>query len=92
MTKKDFIDSLAESLSDYSYQDIKLCTEYIFDTLLESLCEDKDIEIRGVGSMSIRHYESKVGRDPRDGEQVLIDDRISAHFKAGNELKNLINS
>jgi len=50
------------------------------------------VEIRGLGSFETRRYGSYKGRNPRTGDAVAVQPKRLPFFKAGKELKDLINS
>jgi len=38
------------------------------------------------------HLEHRVGRNPKTGESVAVEDKFSPHFKPGKELKERVDS
>lgn len=90
MTKSDLITTLAakENLTD------KQATETI-DLVLsgftETLKKGGRIEIRGLGSFSVREYGSYTGRNPKTGEIVDVRPKKLPFFKVGKELKGMVN-
>jgi integration host factor subunit beta len=64
---------------------------HIFDCLEQALCRDERVEIRGLGSFETRHYHAYQGRNPRTGDAVAVKPKRLPYFKAGKELKELIN-
>jgi nucleoid DNA-binding protein len=58
----------------------------------ESLLKDERIEIRGLGSFSIRNYKRYTGRNPKSGEKIPVKPKRSPFFKVGKELKEKVNS
>ena len=91
MTKSELIDevSVRASLPRKRAEDV---VNAFFDTMKEALLEDQRIEVRGFGSFSIREYDARVGRNPRTGEQVDVDEKKSVHFKVGKELRDRVSS
>ncbi len=49
------------------------------------------IELRGFGSFRVRERGARRGRNPKTGEPVNIPAKRVPYFKAGKELKELIN-
>jgi integration host factor subunit beta len=58
--------------------------------MIDSLKKGKRIEIRGFGSFSLRYRKSRIGRNPKSGESVNIDERYVPHFKPGKDLKERV--
>jgi integration host factor subunit beta len=56
----------------------------------EVLAQGERIEIRGFGAFSLRRRESRVGRNPRTGELVVLPERHVPHFKPGKELRERV--
>jgi integration host factor subunit beta len=49
------------------------------------------VELRGFGSFRVRGRGARRGRNPKTGEPVNIPAKRVPYFKAGKELKELIN-
>jgi integration host factor subunit beta len=50
------------------------------------------IEIRGFGSFTLHHRPPRVGRNPKSGESVKLDEKYVPHFKPGKELRDRVNN
>jgi integration host factor subunit beta len=55
------------------------------------LNKGEKIELRGFGSFRVRGRGARRGRNPKTGEPVNIPAKRVPYFKAGKELKELIN-
>ena len=91
MTKSDLIEHVAE-LNKVSKGRAEALVNSIFECLEEALRRDERVEIRGLGSFETRRYGSYKGRNPRTGDAVAVKPKRLPFFKAGKELKDLINS
>jgi integration host factor subunit beta len=91
MTKSDLIEHVAE-LNKVSKGRAETLVNAIFECLEEALRRDERVEIRGLGSFETRRYGSYKGRNPRTGDAVAVKPKRLPFFKAGKELKDLINS
>jgi integration host factor subunit beta len=91
MTKSDLIEHVAE-LNRVSKGRAESLVNAIFECLEEALGRDERVEIRGLGSFETRRYGSYKGRNPRTGDSVAVKPKRLPFFKAGKELKDLINS
>jgi integration host factor subunit beta len=91
MTKSDLIEHVAE-LNKVSKGRAEALVNSIFECLEEALRRDERVEIRGLGSFETRRYGSYKGRNPRTGDSVAVQPKRLPFFKAGKELKDLINS
>jgi integration host factor subunit beta len=90
MTKSELISSLASSYPQLLAKDAELTVKTILDTLTAALAEGQRIEIRGFGSFGVNVRPPRVGRNPRSGEQVMVQEKRVPHFKAGKELRERV--
>ena len=49
------------------------------------------VELRGFATFSIRKQKSRKSRNPKNGEQVLVPEKNSIHFKMTKDLFNRLN-
>ena len=87
MTKSDLIEVLSEKQSLLNYRDVELAVKLILEQMSDSLSQGDRIEIRGFGSFTLHHRPPRVGRNPKSGESVQLDEKYVPHFKPGKELK-----
>jgi integration host factor subunit beta len=90
MTRTDLIDRLTDGQPHLSQEDVELAVKTILDQMSEVLAQGERIEIRGFGAFSLRRRESRVGRNPRTGELVVLPERHVPHFKPGKELRERV--
>jgi Bacterial nucleoid DNA-binding protein len=90
MTKSDLIERVAE-LNKVSKGRAESLVNTVFESIEAALHRDERVEIRGLGSFETRHYGAYKGRNPRSGDSVAVKPKHLPFFKAGTELKDLIN-
>ena len=90
INKKVLIEIIANEQEQLPYKDIELAIKTIIESMIDSLKKGKRIEIRGFGSFSLRYRKSRIGRNPKSGESVNIDERYVPHFKPGKDLKERV--
>jgi Bacterial nucleoid DNA-binding protein len=90
MTKSDLIERVAE-LNKVSKGRAESLVNTVFESIEAALHRDERVEIRGLGSFETRHYGAYKGRNPRSGDSVAVKPKRLPFFKAGTELKDLIN-
>jgi nucleoid DNA-binding protein len=66
--------------------------DLISDYLTNDIHEGKKVMISGFGTFVIKKRKSKIGRNPKTGEEKLIPDRLGITFKPGKLLKKKVNS
>lgn len=90
MTKSELIAQLASRNPQLAQKDTELAVKTILDAMSATLASGHRIEIRGFGSFSLSTRSSRIGRNPRSGEQVLVPAKQVPHFKAGKELRERV--
>ena len=72
-------------------KDADFAVKMILDQMTASLGRGDRIEIRGFGSFALNYRPPRTGRNPKSGERVQVPEKYVPHFKAGKELKELLN-
>ena len=49
------------------------------------------VELRGFGAFSVKSRDARIGRNPRTGEAVKVDDKKVPFFKTGKLLRDRLN-
>ena len=91
MLKSDLILSINKNYSSLSHNDIELITDFFFKKIIESLKEDKNLEIRGFGTFSKKINKEKYVRNPKTNEKIFKKQNYKIHFKIGKILHQRIN-
>ncbi len=92
MTKSELIEEIAlVFINQLKKKEVELAVNTVFDTMKDALVKNDRVEIRGLGSFRIKERHSRVGRNPKSGNDVSIPDRKIPFFKAGRDLKDRIN-
>ena len=91
MTKSELIESIIKKQIHLPAKDIDSAIKAIIEQMSQALAEGKRIEIRGFGSFSLHFRPSRVGRNPKNGETVILPAKYVPHFKAGKELRDRVN-
>ena len=91
MTKSELIDAVAEQ-TNITKSRAELLVNCIFDSMTDALKRGEGIEIRGLGSFTVREYKPYNGRNPRTGEPVHVASKRLPFFKVGKELKEMVNN
>jgi integration host factor subunit beta len=63
----------------------------IFDQITAALALGDRVELRGFGAFRVKRRDAHIGRNPRTGEEVLVDAKTAPFFKAGKELRGRLN-
>ena len=90
MTKEDIIKNVWTELN-ISNKQAKDAVEIVFHTLKDVLAKGDQVEIRGFGKFVIREKNSRIGRNPRTGEEAQISARKVVTFKPSKIFRNIVN-
>lgn len=91
MTKSDLVARISEVYPYMNPKNIDRVVEIIFESIVGALKDGRRVELRGFGSFAVRDRKAIVGRNPRTGESVDVAAKKVPFFKAGKQLKDLLN-
>ena len=89
MNKSELIE-LLKSDAGLIKTEAKAIVELFFDQLTDALARGERVEIRGLCSFYVKHYDAYTGRNPKKGAKVKISPKRLPFFKAGLELKRRV--
>ena len=92
MTKNDLIIKLQEELKSYSLRDVTYAVNIIFDSMINAIKRGERIELRGFGSFTVRERKPRLGRNPKSGAEVKLEERKVPFFKTGKELRIMVDN
>jgi integration host factor beta subunit len=92
MTKNDLIIKLQEELKSYSLRDVTYAVNIIFDSMINAIKRGERIELRGFGSFTVRERKPRLGRNPKSGAKVKLEERKVPFFKTGKELRIMVDN
>ena len=90
ITKSEMIDILAAEQPQLAYRDVELAVKGLLDCMAAALAEGQRIEVRGFGSFSLHYRASRVGRNPKTGDAVVVPEKHVPHFKPGKDLRERV--
>ena len=90
MTKADLVEAVARA-TELTRGDAELLVEIALEGIVEALNRGEKVELRGFGSFRVRERGARRGRNPKTGAAVEIPAKLVPYFKAGKELKEVIN-
>ncbi len=91
MTKSELIAHLAEMNPHLYQRDVERIVSTIFEEIAAALARGDRVELRGFGAFSVKRREARIGRNPRTGETVHVDEKYIPFFKTGKELRERLN-
>ena len=91
MTKSELIMRLGESNPRLYQRDIKRIVATVFGEIASALARGDRVELRGFGAFSVKRREARIGRNPRTGDSVPVEDKHIPFFKTGKQLRDRLN-
>ena len=86
---------IAESIHNEFGLPKKDCIEFvsdIIDVIIEGLQNSNKVKIHNFGTFIVRNKKSRIGRNPKTKEEVMIDERKVISFKASKNVLKYLNS
>lgn len=91
MNKSDLVTTLAKEM-DLPLRKSEEIVDTVFKIMADALQAGSRIEVRGFGSFIIKEYKGYTGRNPKSGDEIVVSRKRLPFFKAGKELKELVNA
>jgi nucleoid DNA-binding protein len=90
LTKRDIVLEIYEK-TNFPQKEVKETVQMTLDAIAKAIGEGRNVELRNFGVFQIQQRKSRVGRNPNKPEKdVVIPSRAVIKFKAGKELKGLL--
>ena len=91
MTRSELIEKIAAKNPHLMLKDVENIVAVVFDTIIAALAKGDRVEFRGFGAFSVRTRTPRTAKNPRTGEQVVVEERKIPHFKTGKQLFESLN-
>ena len=91
MIKSELIQTIADKNPHLYQRDIENIVNAILGEITEALARADRVELRGFGAFSVKNRQPRLGRNPRTGEKVDVDEKWVPFFKTGKELRDRLN-
>ena len=91
MIRSELIQKIAEENAHLYQRDVERIVNTIFDEIIEAMARGDRVELRGFGAFSVKRRDARVGRNPRTGEAVQVEEKAVPFFKTGKLLRDRLN-
>lgn len=91
MIKSELVQRLADQNPHLYHRDVEAIVNAILDEVSEAMARGDRVELRGFGAFSVKHRPARVGRNPRTGAQVQVEEKSTPFFKTGKEMRERMN-
>ena len=90
--KSELVQRLAAKNPHLYQRDVERIVNAILDEITAALTRGDRVELRGFGAFSIKRREARLGRNPRTGEHVDVDQKAVPFFKTGKDMRERLNA
>ena len=91
MIRSELVEKIAEANPDLYQRDVERIVSTVFNEIIEALAGGDRVELRGFGAFSVKKRDARVGRNPRTGEAVQVEEKHVPFFKTGKLLRDRLN-
>lgn len=89
MTKKEIVKTISEEIG-LTQLKTKEIVQKTFDAIVETLVEEKRIELRNFGVFEVKKRAARKARNPRTGDKVFVPEKFVVTFKPGKEMEERV--
>jgi len=89
VTKKEIVKQISERIG-LTQLKTKEIVQLTFDAIVDTLLEDKRIELRNFGVFEVKQRKARKARNPRTGEKVDVPAKNVVTFKPGKEMEERV--
>jgi len=89
VTKKEIVKTISEEIG-LTQLKTKEIVQKTFDAIVETLVEEKRIELRNFGVFEVKKRAARKARNPRTGTKVFVPEKYVVTFKPGKEMEERV--
>ena len=92
MVRSELLAALARHHPDLSSTHIDRIVTCMFDTIVDRLASGGRVELRGFGTFATKVHDSRIGRNPRTGDEVAVEAKRVPCFRPGKHMQARLNA
>ena len=89
MTKKEIVKTISDEIG-LTQLKTKEIVQKTFDAIVETLVEERRIELRNFGVFEVKKRKARKARNPRTGDRVDVPPKNVVTFKPGKEMEEKV--
>jgi integration host factor subunit beta len=89
VTKKEIVKTISEEIGMTQLK-TKEIVQKTFDAIVETLVEERRIELRNFGVFEVKKRAARKARNPRTGDKVFVPEKFVVTFKPGKEMEERV--
>jgi len=91
MIRSELIQKIADENPHLYQRDVERLVNTVFEEIIEAMARGDRVELRGFGAFSVKKRDARLGRNPRTGESVDVEEKHVPFFKTGKLLRERLN-
>jgi integration host factor subunit beta len=91
MLKSQLVEKIARANPKLFQRDAEKLLQILLDEITTALASHGRVELRGFGSFRAKHRDAHLGRNPRTGVSILVQDKYLPSFKMAREIHERLN-
>ena len=91
MIRSELIQKIADEIPHLYQRDVERIVNTVFDEVTGAMSRGDRVELRGFGAFSVKKRDARIGRNPRTGETVSVEEKHVPFFKTGKLLRDRLN-
>ncbi|WP_315900102.1 integration host factor subunit beta [Leisingera daeponensis] len=91
MIRSELIQKIADENPHLYQRDVERIVNTVFEEVTDAMARGDRVELRGFGAFSVKKRDARVGRNPRTGETVEVEEKHVPFFKTGKLLRDRLN-
>jgi integration host factor subunit beta len=91
MIKSELVQKLSAQNPHLYQRELDKVVNALFGEIIAAMKRGDRVELRGFGAFGVKHRSARMGRNPRTGVPVAVEDRRIPFFKTGKEMRQRLN-
>ena len=91
MIRSELVQIIADQNPHLFQRDVERIVNTVFDEITNAMANGDRVELRGFGAFSVKKRDARIGRNPRTGESVSVNEKHVPFFKTGKLLRDRLN-
>ena len=89
MTKKEIVKTISDEIG-LTQLKTKEIVQKTFDAIVDTLVDERRIELRNFGVFEVKQRAARKARNPRTGDKVYVPEKFVVTFKPGKEMEEKV--
>ena len=91
MIKSELVQRISAQNPHLYQRDVENIVNAILGEIIAAMARGDRVELRGFGAFSVKRRDARVGRNPRTGDSVAVEEKYIPFFKTGKEMRERLN-